>query len=415
MAVILSEAKDPRLVCSTRDADSSAAPQNDMRKLNVLNMSVSHNTSPRLSSWRPWAGLAFVLAVIVQSVRNTDSVSRLPLVGLLTLGISLGWLLLYTRWQEPGTWLLGAASAALMLVMPGTGPVIGIAAAMVSAGLRLEVRRGAVAAVTLGVAFLVAAGLASGWSNLLQSVAFPALGLVFAYTASASVRRIRRERERAESLLAELQGTRAAEIERAALAERARIAREIHDVLAHTLSALAVQLEGTRLLLEQRPGDPAAVVAVERAHRLASEGLAEARRAIGALRGDRLPGPDGLRRLVDEFTQASGTPSTFEETGEPIPLASEAQLALYRTAQEALTNVQKHARDATSVAVCLQYSPAGTELIVEDVAPVVSHANGLASGYGLVGMRERAELVGGTLEAGPMPTGFRVRLWLPAA
>jgi signal transduction histidine kinase len=384
----------------------------------VLTTSASSSFGPPpRASWRAWAGLAFILAVIFQSVRRTDSVSRLPLIGVLTLGISIGWLLLYTRWLEPGTWLLGAASAALMFVLPGTGPVIGIAAAMVSAGLRMEVRRGAVAAVTLGVAFLVAAGLASDWSSLLN-VAFPALGLAFAYTAAASVRRIRQERERAESLLAELQRTRAAEIEHAALAERARIAREIHDVLAHTLSALAVQLEGTRMLVEQRPGDPAAVAAVERAHRLASEGLAEARRAIGALRGDSLPGPEGLQRLVDEFTQASGTPSTFEVAGEPIPLTSEARLALYRTAQEALTNVQKHARDATSVGVCLRYSPAGAELIVEDVAlpgidGVAHEENG--SGYGLVGMRERAELAGGTLEAGPLPTGFRVRLWLPVA
>ena len=237
------------------------------------------------------------------------------------------------------------------------------------------------------------------------------------------MRRIRQERERAEALLAELQRTRADEIEHAALAERARIAREIHDVLAHTLSALAVQLEGTRLLLEQRPGDPAAIAAVERAHRLASEGLGEARRAIGALRGDSLPGPDGLARLVDEFCEATGISSHFEMSGEPLVLASEARLALYRTAQEALTNVQRHARDATSVDVHLRYTPDGAELVVEDVAPVgvaPRPANGVSAsdgsrGYGLVGMRERAELAGGRLEAGAVPTGFRVRLWLPKA
>jgi signal transduction histidine kinase len=362
-----------------------------------------------------------MLAVIFESVRTFESTPRLELVALLTLAMSIGWLMLYTPWLEAGVWVLGLASAGLMYVLPSTGPVIGIAAAMVSAGLRMEVRRGVVAAVTLSVAFLLADGLATHWSNLLN-LAFPALGLAFAYMAAASVRRIRLERERAESLLEELQRTRAAEIERAALAERARIAREIHDVLAHTLSALAVQLEGTRMLVEQRPGDPAAVAAVERAHRLASEGLAEARRAIGALRGDNLPGPDGLPRLVDEFTQATGTPGRFEVSGEPVPLASEARLALFRTAQEALTNVQKHAREATSVDVRLRYAPDGAELVVEDVVPVVvgAPAHGVtpsegARGYGLVGMRERAELAGGTLEAGPLPTGFRVRLWLPAA
>ncbi len=372
--------------------------------------------------WRAWAGLAFMLLVIYQSLRGLETTPRPLAVAVLTLGMSIGWLLQYTRWLEAGVWVLGLASAALMYVLPSSGPVIGIVATLVSAGSRMEVRRGAVAAVVLAVTFMLADGLTTQWSSVLN-LAFPALGLAFAYMAAASVRRIRLERERAEALLEELQRTRAAEIERAALAERTRIAREIHDVLAHTLSALAVQLEGTRMLLEQRPGDPAAVAAVERAHRLASEGLAEARRAIGALRGDSLPGPDGLERLVDEFTQATGTPGHFHVSGAAVLLRSEARLALYRTAQEALTNVQKHARDATCVDVQLRYAADGAELVVEDVAPLVVStraSNGATSseashGYGLVGMRERAELAGGTLEAGPLPTGFRVRLWLPAS
>jgi signal transduction histidine kinase len=248
----------------------------------------------------------------------------------------------------------------------------------------------------------------------LVGTALTAAGFAFAYFGALSVRRVRQERERAEALLAELQRTRASEIERAALAERARLAREIHDVLAHTLSSLAVQLEATRMLIEQRPGDPTVVMAVERAHRLASEGLAEARRAIGALRGDNLPGPDGLQRLVEEFGEQTGTPSRFEVAGKPTPLGAEAQLALYRTAQEALTNVRKHASAVSSVDVSLHYSAEGAELVVENATAATVAADGSStSGYGLIGMRERAELVGGILEAGPVPTGFRVRLWLP--
>lgn len=166
------------------------------------------------------------------------------------------------------------------------------------------------------------------------------------------------------------------------------------------------------MLLEQRPGDPAAVVAVERAHRLAREGLDETRRAVGALRGDNLPGPDGLARLVEDFREKLGTPSRLQIEGTAFPLTSEAQLALYRTAQEALTNVRKHAL-ATSVEVVLQYAPEGAELVVEDVAPQSVENSQAHSGYGLHGMRERAELLGGTLEAGPLAMGFRVRLWLP--
>jgi signal transduction histidine kinase len=299
-----------------------------------------------------------------------------------------------------------------MYVLPGTGAVIGMAATLISAASRLPVRAGAMAAIVLSAAFLLADGLQDHWSNPL-ALAFSASGLAFAYLATGSVRRIRQERERAEALLAELQQTRAAEIERAALAERTRIAREIHDVLAHTLSALAVQLEGTRMLIEQRPGDPAALAAVERAHRLASEGLAEARRAIGALRGDSLPGADGLRQLADDFSAATGTPTTFDVDGEPIPLTPESQLALYRTAQEALTNVRKHARSATSVRVQLCYTADGAELVVEDTAPGGAPPERSPTGYGLLGMRERAELVGGRLDAAPSPAGFRVRLWLP--
>jgi signal transduction histidine kinase len=357
-----------------------------------------------------------VLVAIALSASTQPDPKRIAVIGVLSLMLAVGWFLQWGRWLIPGIWLVGGASCLIMALAPGTGAAIGLIGALVVAGLRVPTRAGAIAAVVLGSAFvLIDAWQARGTASLVGT-ALTATGLAFAYMAAVSVRRIREERERAETLLAELQQTRAAEIERAALAERARIAREIHDVLAHTLSSLAVQLEGTRLLVEQRPGDPAAVAAVERAHRLASEGLAEARRAIGALRGDNLFGPDGLQRLVEDFGTATGTPSHFEVTGEPTPLGAEAQLALYRTAQEALTNVRKHAQHASSVDVRLSYADDGAELLVEDVAPLAETAprNGSGNGgYGLVGMRERAELVGGSLEAGPLPTGFRVRLWLP--
>jgi signal transduction histidine kinase len=93
-------------------------------------------------------------------------------------------------------------------------------------------------------------------------------------------------------------------------------------------------------------------------------------------------------------------------------LGSERQLAMFRTAQEALTNVRKHAR-ATSVQMYLRYMADDAELVVEDAAPAANTNGASSQAYGLVGMRERAELLGGTLEAGPIDTGFRVRLWLP--
>jgi signal transduction histidine kinase len=370
--------------------------------------------------WRVLLGLAIMLAAIAQSTNSLHDALHLQIAIVLAVVMAYGFLLQLGTHDLVGVWVLGLAATALMLVAPGSGAVIGAIAAVVTAGMRAPVREGAIAAVVLGMLFVLADMWQTHAASLVGS-ALTAVGIAFAYFAAASVRRLRQEQERTAALLAELQRTRASEIERAALAERTRIAREIHDVLAHTLSSLAVQLQGTLLLVEQRPGDPAAVAAVERAHRLATEGLAEARRAVGALRGDTLPGPDGLQRLVDEFEQATGTHSRFEVDGDPVPLGADAQLALYRTAQEALTNIRKHALDASAVQVRLQYAPDGTELVVEDtlrepvtVAPGGSKAPS-GAGYGLVGMRERAELAGGSLEAGPLPTGFRVRLWLPTA
>ncbi|MBO0706970.1 MAG: sensor histidine kinase [Candidatus Dormibacteraeota bacterium] len=196
----------------------------------------------------------------------------------------------------------------------------------------------------------------------------------------------------------------------AATRERERLAREMHDVLAHTLSGLTVQLEATRLLAEQRPGDPAVAEAVANAHGLAREGLLEARRTVSALRGD-MPGPAQLEQLLHDFEVESGVRCRLDVEGTPVPLRPEAQLALYRTAQEALTNIRKHA-DATSVALRLGWSRRGAELTVEDQGtPKPSLAPG---GYGLNGIRERAALLGGSLEAGPTEGGFRVRLRVPA-
>jgi signal transduction histidine kinase len=215
----------------------------------------------------------------------------------------------------------------------------------------------------------------------------------------------------------ELKASRAAEAQAAAAAERGRLAREMHDVLAHSLSALALQLETTRLLARDRGVDPDVTQAIDRAHHLAASGLDEARRAIAAERGDELPGPERIGALTDAFKEQSGLPVALEVRGEPRELAPEARLAVYRTAQEALTNVRRHAT-AERVDISLDYGPGGTVLVVEDHAAPGSPppaAIGLNGGYGLMGMRERAELLGGELLAAPTPEGFRVELRLPVA
>ncbi|HAW10004.1 MAG TPA: hypothetical protein DCX12_02820 [Chloroflexi bacterium] len=116
-----------------------------------------------------------------------------------------------------------------------------------------------------------------------------------AYAVSYAFRRLQGEQARTRAALEELRAAREGQLEAARTEERARLAREIHDVLAHTLSALAVQVEGAKLMLETHADEPRALQSLDRAHRLAQEGLQEVRRAVGALRGDSLPGPEALR------------------------------------------------------------------------------------------------------------------------
>jgi signal transduction histidine kinase len=193
----------------------------------------------------------------------------------------------------------------------------------------------------------------------------------------------------------------------------------MHDVLAHSLSALALQLESSRLLARDRGADADVVGALDRAHHLAASGLEEARRAIAAARGEELPGPERLEALTAAFTEQSGLPVQLTVSGEPRELAPDVRLAIYRTAQEALTNIRRHATPER-VEVELSYRDEETILAVEDrgaanVPPPASPAHSNGGGYGLTGMRERAELLGGHLVAEPTASGFRVELSLPAS
>ncbi|MFG2043270.1 sensor histidine kinase [Dactylosporangium sp. NPDC048998] len=198
----------------------------------------------------------------------------------------------------------------------------------------------------------------------------------------------------------------------AALAERARLAREIHDVLAHSLSALSVQLETAAALLERDRTADAAVI-VDRAGRLARDGLTETRRAVSALRGDPVPLPELVGELAAGYRADLDAPATFAVEGEPREVSPEAGLALFRGAQEALTNVRKHA-PGSAVAVRLEYLPEAVRLTVRNRGPAGPPASGLSSGYGLTGLRERAELSGGTVEAGPCDDGWLVDVKMPA-
>jgi signal transduction histidine kinase len=307
--------------------------------------------------------------------------------------------------------LLLASSAVLVWLQPDGLGLVGVFIAVSAAGLRLPSRAGTALVVGALVASAVAATQAEHHS--VTAAVLNELGVAAFYLMARFAGRVQQGQEQAERLLKELEQTRQAQVQAAALAERQRLAREMHDVLAHSLSGLVLQLEGARLLAVRQDGDPQVADAVERAHQLARAGLGEARRAIGMLRDDDLPGPERLPSLVCDFERDAGVPASLEVVGRQRELGSQARLTLYRTAQEALSNVRKHARPQR-VELRLAYEPAGTRLTVEDFGGNRPAPLSDSGGYGLTGMRERAELLGGQLRAGPTGTGFRVELWVPA-
>ncbi|HEX2807558.1 MAG TPA: histidine kinase [Kineosporiaceae bacterium] len=228
--------------------------------------------------------------------------------------------------------------------------------------------------------------------------------------------------DRAELLLAALQDARQGEAEAVAALERSRIAGELHDVLAHSLSALSIQLEGARKLAEREQASPRLREVIARSGDLAKEGLLESRQAVSALRSDRSPSLGQVGDLVDSCRRDLGIAVTFRIVGDPHALPVEAARALYRGAEEALTNVARHAPGAQTT-VTVSYLTGQTRLSVEDrFAGAVDggrpepdrEVHALGGGHGLAGMRERIARVGGTMHAGATADGWLVELQVPA-
>ena len=214
----------------------------------------------------------------------------------------------------------------------------------------------------------------------------------------------------AEQLLEQTRRAAVAETEAAVLGERTRIAREIHDILAHSLGALAMQVEAAQALLTQESPDIAkAVKCVERAGQLTREGLTESRRAVQALRTDIGP----LSEMIGTLVEADG--GTMTTTGESRKLPADASLALYRTAQEAVTNARKHAPGKPTT-VHLSYDQDAVRLTVTNQlaeADATRPLTNTGGGYGLSGLRERMELAGGSLEVGREGSDWTVRAVVP--
>ena len=310
---------------------------------------------------------------------------------------------------------MGAAGVALAGLQPDGAAGLAVGAAVWTAVARLPLALAIMLSTVTTVALDVASALAgSSSSAVLASTLLCALIGLFAYF----LKQAREGQDRTEVLLAQLEDAREEQMRAAAIAERGRIASELHDVLAHSLSGAAIQLQGARLLAEREQATTQMREAIVRAGELVKDGLADARQAVGALRGERLPDLSELGPLIDRFSADMGLEVTLRVEGSARTLQADASLALYRGAQEALTNVARYAPGA-STAVVLSYGPDHTTLRVEDRVPATppSPAAGLAAvggGRGLAGMRERLERAGGSMQAGPTDAGWRVELQVPA-
>ena len=312
--------------------------------------------------------------------------------------------------------MVGACLAAL--VSPSTAATALPIAIGVMAGSSFTVLEGAgVAAcglITLAVGSLV---VTSPGFSLLGACAAVVGGLLAGLWRSQY--RLRAE----DAELAAIQTQRAEQehIRAQVLDERARIAREIHDILAHTLGGLVVQLDAADALLSQGDDLEAGRRLVGGARWLAVEGLEETRQAIAALRTDPVDLPEALAALAAGDGRRGQV--SYEVRGTPRPRA-EASLAVYRTAQEALANARKHAPGAP-VAVTLSFgnrrtgsvrrscgSPTARRQAALPAFPVGSLA-ATGGGHGLDGLTERAELLGGTLRAGSCQDGWVVELTVP--
>jgi signal transduction histidine kinase len=311
---------------------------------------------------------------------------------------------------------MGAAGVALVALQPRGATELAGGAAVWMAVARLPLTLGVALATGITVALDLAAALSGTSANaVLAATLLAVLLALVAYFLKQS----RASQDRTELLLAQLEDAREEQTRAAAIAERSRIAGELHDVLAHSLSGAAIQLQGARKLAEREEATPQMCTAIDRAGQLVREGLANAREAVGALRGDDLLGIAQLPSLVESFRVDMDMEVGLSIEGTPRTLPADTSLALYRGVQEALTNVARYAPGA-AVSVVLRYESDHTTVSIEDRATPASASRsggelaGVGGGRGLAGMRERIERAGGSMQAGPTASGWRVELDVPA-
>jgi signal transduction histidine kinase len=317
---------------------------------------------------------------------------------------------LYPEHRQPrvlaGALIVAAAASGFASTGAHGGPLIGFAfMAVIGAGAGSSLLTGC---VTTAIALLgVEAGALATGASATSALGFPLL-LIVAFVSGRNRAAYRRQAEQSAALVTQMEQLRAEQRRAAVLDERTRIAREIHDVLAHSLGALGIQLQAVRGLLVNHDDTVRALGLLDQAQRMARDGLTETRRAVHALRADAAAGlDDQLTALIDTHRLRHHASVSLSIGGQPRPLPPEATVALIRTAQEALVNTAKHA-PGQPVDIGLHYGEDTVEMIISNQlqhgsspagpgpGPAFGTVNG---GYGLTGMRERLLLIGGSLTA----------------
>ncbi|MEU0618285.1 MULTISPECIES: sensor histidine kinase [Streptomyces] len=377
-----------------------------------------------------WAVILFGLSVLggatVEEAQGTELPAlTVPVVLLLSLVVAL-------RRRMPERMLVlalvvGVAQLVLdVATVPADFALLVIVYTVAAVGARWASRL----ALTAG---LCAAPLAqlrwpSPQAGTVENVALSvilAVPFALAWVLGDSIRTRRAYFAQLEERAARLEKEREAQAKVAVAAERARIARELHDVVAHNVSVMVVQADGAAYVLDAAPDQ--AKKALETISTTGRQALAEMRRLLGVLRtgehqeaGEYVPQP-GLQQIEDlvEQCRESGLPVDFKVEGTSRELPRGVELTAYRIVQEALTNTRKHGGPHAGASVRLVYFDDGLGLLVEDDGKGAPHEmyeeGGFdGQGHGLIGMRERVGMVGGTLDAGPRPGGgFRISALLP--
>ncbi len=342
-----------------------------------------------------------------EPIVTTPAGEAVALLAAILLAASLAW-----RQQAPLLALgLAIVTSVVALVEPIDGPVTVVIAMMVATYSVGAHTRGRVAiAGAVGVGILLAANVVREVHPDIElgDVALPFLLLGGPWLAGLAIRS-RREREAA------LEVARIEEADAAVADERARIARELHDAVAHSIGVVVLQARGARKTMQTDPG--AALEALDAIEATGTQALAEMRRLVGVLRqaddGMDLSPPPSLRHLdaLVDRVRAAGLPVELTIEGTPIELAPGIDLSAYRIVQEALTNALAHAGPATA-SVRVRYDEDQLALEIADTGVGARQPD--PSGHGLIGMRERVSLYDGRLETDVRPGGgFVIRARLP--